>query len=85
MPATTRAHSLLGSATGERGGDEAASRSGAAASSAGSATGQAGALLSAVRRFTLILASLDHAVPDVSLQFKALWRLHRTWVLEVPP
>ena len=38
-----------------------------------------------LRRFVPLAVSLGASVPDSSLHFRAWWRLHKSWVLAVPP
>ena len=47
--------------------------------------GDAGTLISALRRFILLSVSMGVQIPSSSLHFKALWRLHKSWLLSVVP
>ena len=48
-------------------------------------SGAAGSLVAALRRLVLLAVSLGASVPDSTLHFRALWRLHKSWLLAVPP
>ena len=48
-------------------------------------SGAAGTLVPALRRLVLLAVSLAALVPDSTLHFRAVWRLHESWLLAVPP
>ena len=48
-------------------------------------SGAAGTLVPALRRLVLLAVSLGASVPGSTPHFRALWRLHKFWLLAVPP
>ena len=48
-------------------------------------SGAAGTLVTVLRRLVLLAVSLGASVPDSALHFRVLWRLHKSWLLAVPP
>ena len=48
-------------------------------------SGAATTLVAALRRLVLLAVSIGVSVPDSTLHFRALWRLHKSWFLAVPP
>ena len=47
-------------------------------------SGAAGTLVAALRRLVQFAVSLGASVADSTLHFRALWRLHKSWLLAVP-
>jgi len=45
---------------------------------------EVGNLISGLKRLVIIAQSLGAPLPDPSLHFRALWRIHRSWALTVP-